>query len=152
MSKKSKRVWLIVLLCLVISLGIAYSVLYCIYPQQTQKITWDIVDYICNKPLPVIGVTSLVLIFAIFKIIKFVISNKTIKIVELKAKIDELKVELDKSKEESENLKQELFSYIGGYQEQLKEVCKAIPNKKVKELGEKINVQAIDNKTETKEI
>ena len=95
--KKSNKVLLIVLLSLAVTCGIAYIVLYCMYPIKTQEITWLTFDYICNKPLPVIGISALMLAIIIFKIIKFVINNKNTKIGQLKEEIKKLKDELFES-------------------------------------------------------
>lgn len=149
---KGKKVFLIILLSLLVSCGIAYIVLYCIYPTNTQKITWDVVDYICNKPLPVIGVSTLVLAFAIFKIVKFIVSNKGKKFSELKIEISQLKLELNAAKEEAEKLKELIYTNHDETCEDIKEVCDAIPNKKVKVIGEKVYGKRTNSNTETEKI
>ena len=67
--KKTKKVLSIIGIILLIVLAITYIVLYCIYPYSTKQITMDVVDYICNKPLPVVGVSTLIVcIFMVFKL------------------------------------------------------------------------------------
>ena len=109
--KKTKKALLITLLCLVLSLGITYIVLYCIYPTKTQAITWDIVDYICNKPLPVVGVTTLVLVYFIFKLVKYIVLHKSIKARELKSQIDQAKDEIKQCKGLIQDLEEKLEQY-----------------------------------------
>ena len=150
--KKSNKVLTIVLLSLLFCCGVAYIVLYCLYPVKTQTITLDTIDYICNKPLPVVGVSILVLAIALYKIIKFIIIHKGTKISELKEEIAQLKKDLLASQEESKIIAQSLFNYQQENNDHLKEICGSIPNKKVKTLGDKFYGKEIDNKTETKEI
>lgn len=149
---KSKKVLSIILLCFVISCGIAYLVLYCLYPTATKDITWQVIDYICNKPLPVIGVSTLMVGAILFKIISFAAKNKGWKYNNLSNKIIELKTELEKTKEENEQLKQVIYNETEKTIEFIKEVCNALPNKKVKLIGEKYGKERTDNKTETEEI
>ena len=135
--------------------GIAYIVLYCVFP-QTKDITWQAIDYICNKSLPVIGITALTLMFFIYKVIRFVTLNRATKISELKNKIEELENELKTLKDEevtvkeaTENFVNEVMKIIEKEQEKVKEICKTIPNKKVQLLGEKLYG---DSKSKAEEI
>lgn len=152
--KKNRKI--LILLAILFTLGITYIILYCIFPSNTQSITWKVFDYICNKPLPVIGVTTLVLAIIVFKIIKFVINNKGTKISVLKAEIAKLNDELKASKMESENLKNIIMSEINKVNEKLDntnsyfvKACYAIPNKKVNKIGEEFYG---DSESKTKEI
>ena len=154
--KKSKKIILIVLLSLVVSLGIAYIVLYSIYPAKTQEITWQTFDYICNKPLPVIGITTLTLAFVVLAIIKYAAKLKTKKEDLLQLKIDGLEEKLKQSSEYAEILKKQLFELISATETKISQVdnrvhklYETIPNKKVNNLGEQFYG---DSKTETKEI
>lgn len=152
MSKKTKKALLITLLCLVLSLGITYIVLYCIYPTKTQTITWDVVDYICNKPLPVVGVTTLVLVYFIFKLVRYIVQHKSIKAIELKTQIDQAKDEIEQYKSYIKDIEDKLEQYKEENKVMYKDLCYAIPNKKVKELGDKVYGKRDDSKQETKEI
>lgn len=145
--KKSNKVLTIVLLSLLFCCGFAYIVLYCLYPTKTQTITLDTIDYICNKPLPIVGVSILVLAIALYKIIKFVIIHKGTKISELKEEIAQLKKDLLASQEDSKVIAQSLINYQEENNTRIKEICSSIPNKKVKTLGDKFYGKEIDSET-----
>ena len=154
-----KKIVKIILLSLLAALGIAYFVLYCVFP-QTKEITWQAIDYICNKPLPVIGISVLTLSFILYKLVKFIVNNKNIKINELKLDIVKTKAEFEILKENAEqevnDLKEqlntavnELNDMIAFTNENVKEICNTIPNKKIQALGEKFYG---DSSSETEEI
>ena len=152
--KKNKK--LLILFAILFTLGIAYIILYCIFPTNTQSITWQVIDYICNKPLPVIGVTTLVLAIVVFKIVKFVITNKGTKISALKSEIAELKLELEASKTEAEELRIMIEDGLNKVKEDAEntksyfvKACYAIPNKKVNKIGEEFYG---NSESKTKEI
>ena len=105
--KKSKKVILIVLLSLVVALGITYIVFYCIKQTTTQKITTDTIDYICNKPLPIVGVSTLVLAVAIFKIVKIIVTTKSIKMQQVYNELKAAQEEIDCLKDLLRQLKYE---------------------------------------------
>ena len=150
--KKTKKALLITLLCLIIACGIAYIVLYCIYKQQTLDITYQVIDYICNKPLPVIGLSALTVGVILFKLISVIAKSKGLKYATLKEENLKLKEELAETKREvnelAEIIKKETEKAINF----TKEVCDALPNKKVKMIGEKYGEERTDRSTETKEI
>ena len=54
--KKFMKVVKIILICLAIALGIAFTVLYIVNPEQAKSILDTIMDY-ANRPLPIIGVS-----------------------------------------------------------------------------------------------
>ena len=159
---KKNKIARIVALCLIISLGIAYLVLYLVNPELTQKYTWLTFDYICNKPLPVIGVSALVVGVIIFKLVRFILKHKG-------KKYDEIKAELEKIKKEDEIEIKELAHRIEMLKEELKgnieycnneidlvkgsviKLCDTIPNKKVNKLGEKL-YEPTNSSKETKTI
>ena len=153
-----KKVFKIVLISLLVSLGIAYLVLYCIFPAKTQEITWLTFDYICNKPLPVIGVSALVVGVILYKIISFVLKNKHLKYNELKAELQKIKEEdeakinelTDKIAEILEKMKQTGDDLIG-VNNNIKQLYNTIPNKKVNKLGEKL-YEPTNSSEETKTI
>lgn len=153
-KNKSKKVLSIVLLSLVVALGITYIVFYCIKPTQTQTITWQVFDYICTKPLPVIGISGLTLLIILYKIIKFAINHKGIKMSELQKELKQLKEELEKSKEESNKQSEDIKVFINESLDRLddfnKNLCNLLPNKKIKQLGEE--TYGKDSKTETKDL
>lgn len=136
MKRKTKKVLSIIGLCLLIACGIAYIILYAIFPVKTQTITWDIFDYICNKPLPVVGVTTIVLAIFIYKLVIYIVRHKGTKISDLKGEIAQLKKELDESKEYAKKIEEDSKIEINKTNDFIKKLCYSIPNKKIKELGE----------------
>ena len=146
---KGKKVLIIILSVLAV-LGVgAYTTLYILYPVHTPYFTQLVIDYICNKPLPVIGVSSLVLFFMIFKLVRFIIANKGRKYSELQSQITQLKNDLAQARDDAEKFKQIAYDLFEKGNENLKEVCDAMPNKKVKAIGEKIYGKKDDRSTET---
>ena len=150
--KKSKKVWSIIGICLLVLLVAAYIALSFIFPEQTPYYTNLVIDYICNKPLPVIGVSCLFLFVFIFKLVKFILANKSKKFSELLLQYKELKGELAKAKEETEELRKLINENRDETKGYIKEICDATPNKKVKAVGEKIYGKENDSKTETESI
>lgn len=150
--KKTKKALLITLLCLIITCGIAYIVLYCIYKQQTLDITYQVIDYICNKPLPVIGLSALTVGVILFKLISVIAKSKGLKYATLMEENKKLKEELAETKREVNELAEIIKNETEKAINFTKEVCDALPNKKVKMIGEKYGEERTDRSTETKEI
>ena len=147
MSKKNKKIAYIVLGSILGVCGIAYLVLYCLFKENTQKYTWLTIDYICNKPLPVIGISVLALAFIVYKIIKFVVNNKNTKINVLKDRISKLENELANKdtyiktlNDKIENKTELIVSAVNDIYNGMYEICRTVPNKKVNELGDKFYV------------
>lgn len=120
-------------------LGVVYAVLYILYPENTKTISASVFDYICEKPLPVIGISILTLGLLILKIISVTgFGNKSLK--ECKEHLAESKKENEKIHEEllafEEHFNEKLESFVEQHKENMKQICSNIPNKKVKELGE----------------
>ena len=152
MKKKTKKVWKIIGIVFAALLCVAYLVFYIIYPEQTLYWTDLIIDYVCNKPLPVIGVSILFVAIFVYKLVKYLVNHKGIKMQELLAKIGTLNAEIDNLKEENDQLKELVYEKYEQGKENLKKVCDAIPNKKVKAVGEEIYGEETNSKTETESI
>lgn len=142
--KKSKKTLLIVILSLLFACGLTYVILYAIFPSNTQKYTWLVFDYICNKPLPVIGISTLLLAFIVYKLVKFIVKAKNKKEKLLELKIEDLTKKLNSVEEERKQMEDELKQFIQHTCEgfarvsgEIREVCETIPNKKVNALGDK---------------
>ena len=88
----------------------------------------------------------------IYKLVKFIVRHKGTKISDLKGEIAQLKQELEESKEESEKVKNEICDYVKETNDFIKEICEHIPNKKIKELGEKHYGKADVSCEETKDL
>ncbi len=148
-NQKIKKVFSYIGLGLLIACGIAYVVLYCLYPAQTLDITFQVRDYVCEKPLPVVGCSLLVVLIVVYKIIKFGIEHKSKKMKDLLCDLARLHKELDESKAREEELKQLIYEQSDKCLNKIKEVCAEIPNRKVKEIGERIHGKENDSIAET---
>ena len=109
-NQKIKKVFSYIGLGLLIACGIAYVVLYCLYPAQTLDITFQVRDYVCEKPLPVVGCSLLVVLIVVYNIIKFAILHKSKRTKDLLSDIAKLHRELDESKAREEELKQLVYN------------------------------------------
>ena len=149
---KAKKIFLNILLCLLISLGIAYVVLYSLYRVETLQYTYLVIDYICNKPLPVIGISALMVGAIIFKIVGFILKNKgqNYKVVMMELKAEKEKVA--EYQKEIEELKKLIYEQADKTTQFVQELCENLPNKKIKLLGEKYGKERTNSQAETKEI
>ena len=146
-----KKIKYIILFSVLGILGIVYAVFYILYPNETKETTALVLDYVCSKPLPVVGFSALTLGIFIIKIIKVSgIGKKS---------LNECRSDLESSKQNQEKIRQELSDFQRNYSdaidafmahyqeefekfkaehsEQMKQICDNIPNKNVRELGEK---------------
>lgn len=146
-----KKIKYIILFSVLGILGIVYAVFYVLYPNETKETTALVLDYICSKPLPVVGFSALTLGIFIIKIISVSgIGKKS---------LNECRSDLESSKQNQEKIRQELSDFQRNYSdaidafmahyqeefekfkaehsEQMKQICDNIPNKNVRELGEK---------------
>lgn len=146
--KKALKIIGIVLLTL---LFIAAIVLYAIFPTQTKDALTNIWA-ILNTPLPIVGFTTLALLFFAYKVFiedrygKVAIGN--IKR-EYQTRYDELKAEKDALEQERKENKEE----IKEMKNCIIYLCSLIPNKKVNDLGDKF-AKGLDygNREETTDI
>lgn len=159
MSKKTKKVLSIIGLCVLITCAIAYIVLYCLFKEQTQTITYQVVDYICNKPLPVVGVSTLIVCIFIWKIFASSSLGK-FQINKLKGICKETKEDAKSTREYVDNSTKNLLAKLDEKQKQIdelksfiKEFSKNIPNIKLQEIiHEYLGDSEDDNKEETKDL
>ena len=122
-------------------LGCVYGVLYILYPEATKSTTETVLDFVCTKPLPVIGISLLALFFLVLQIIKISgIGNKSLK--ECRVNLEEAKQNQEKTHEEllafEEAVNKRLDEFVAEHKDNMKEICSVIPNRNVKELGEKL--------------
>ena len=138
MNTKAKKIVLSILISIVgtaaIALGLCYFV---IIPEQTKEWmtwAWDLL----NQPLPIVGVSSLVVAFFLWKIFVSSSFGKK-KYNELKNKLAALVELLSQSDEERKKAEEELRKLEAKYKvllEYTNSIKRAIPNKKVKEIAE----------------
>ena len=153
MMKKSTKVFIIVLTVLAVLIIAAIGVLYYLYPEQVKmyaNMAWEWI----NKPLPVVGVSTLMIIVLLWKIFaSSSFGKKQIKQFKDKTQAVEMQfIDLERtSKETIDAYKielEEMQKKLDEYKAFVKKVCDTIPNKKVKALGVTLNgKEEIDNET-----
>ena len=146
--KKNINIKDIIILSVLTVLGIVWGVFYILYPDATISLTKRVLNFISTKPLPVIGISILTLFLLILKVISVTgIGNKSLAECKriLKAADEKLKEakeieELTKSEllAFEEQIKEENNAYFEKNNNNIKLICSKIPNKNIKELGEKL--------------
>jgi len=130
--KKALKIIGIVLLALLV---IAAIVLYAIFPTQTKDVLTNIWA-ILNTPLPIVGVTTVAILFFAWKLVfstnygKKALNNIRD---EYQEKYDKLKAEKDALEKERKENKEE----IKEMKNCIIYLCSLIPNQKVNDLGDK---------------
>lgn len=152
---KVKKVFLIIGVSILGLLAVALATFYIIDPVATLAFLngfWDLI----NEPLPVAGVSILIIFGFLFNFISKTSWGKQA-ILTLKTRATEVetfvKEAVTNTTTEIENLKQELTDkqeQIDYLKSIIAQICMAIPNKKVNEIGELLNEkeETTDNQTE----
>lgn len=137
-----KKVLKIVLPILLVGLFISITVCYSLYPEQTRNFAESLKEF-ASQPIPIAGFSTLTVGGLIFLIVRYIISKSKYG----KAQIQEIKNELANAKQEYEIEKAKALAIQKLYREEaiqyrqdLVEVCKLIPNKKVNEFGNQIEI------------
>ena len=138
MNKKTKN---IIIFSFIAIVGCVYAVFYIINPEATKNVANSVLDFICNKPLPVIGLSLLATFFLVREIIKITgIGNRSLK--ECREDLKESKEERKLTHEEllafEDALNKKLDEFVAEHKDNMRQICSKIPNKNVKELGEKL--------------
>lgn len=150
---KVKKIWLgigIAVLSLLVIGGIVFWLLYPELTAQWANVAWDWL----NAPLPVVGISVLIMGMFIIKLVSMTSWGKT-QVAKLKATYEEHKKEIGSelsiSKERVDSLVEELKAKqaeIEYLKNKLVELCSTIKNKRVNELGKEIeHEETIDNDT-----
>lgn len=150
MSNKTKKVLLTVSLCLFVLLTAALLVCLHFWPEPTKtylKTAWDWL----NQPLPVVGVSTLMILFFVWRIFASTSFGKK--------QINQFKRGTEDVIEEFKAFKTTAETIITGYQEQLddyktlleqldekyggiiKSICESSRNVRIKKIGESLDVQ-----------
>lgn len=146
MKAKTKKILTITLVVVISLLVVACVVCYFVIPTQFKDaiaIAWDWL----NQPLPIVGISTIMVLFFAFKIFASSSFGKK-QIKKINEELARAKQEQEESKNELEKLKQEILDICRDYktnsdkeeenrQAFFEELCRLIPNKKVKELYEK---------------
>lgn len=149
----NKKIRNIIIFLVIAVLGIVYSVFYILYPEATKKVSLDVLEFVCTKPLPVIGITVFTLAILAFRIISATGIGRKI--------LNECKKELAEAKKERVETKAELSAFeqrfsdksqdfVEKHENNMRQICSAIPNRNVRELGEKLygkREETIDSET-----
>lgn len=146
------KVKYIVILSVLAILGIVYAVFYILYPEATKSTTATVLDYVCSKPLPVIGLSILGLTLAIIKILSVTgIGNRSLS--ECRKDLADSKEAQEKTYEEllafEESVNKRIDNFMENHSEQMHQICSNIPNKNVQELGEKFYGREEENSETT---
>ena len=132
MKKKLKIIGIVALACGVIT----SIVFYIIKPNDTKAFITSVWDFL-NKPLPIVGITTLMVLVFIWKVLVATRYGK--KALEKVENAYQSKIALLNEKEKSiKQLEQKCDNRINELEETLYNVCITIPNVKVNALGEKI--------------
>lgn len=152
MKKFFNVVKIISISLLVLALG-AYVVLYIVNVDLAKEIMATAMDYL-NRPLPIVGVSVLVLAVLLWKIFSSSIyGKKYLNLAEQKfeEQVEELKSEHQKEKEELNAIIQLQDQEIDIVYQAALDVCKISPNKKIKEIGENMVVKVESAKTQIRQ-
>ena len=143
-----KKIWLYILLGLLISLGAYILISFIVNKDGTMYWINKIIEW-ANQPLPIVGVSSVVLFVFLWKVIKYIRETKPSE--ELQSMRDEHN-EYKKEKEEEIDFYKNENAKLKGY---IIDICELSPNEKIKNYGKELlghGKETIDNKPKEKEI
>ena len=130
-----KKALKIIAISLLVAFGIYVLVSFIINKDGTMYWINYVVDLL-NKPLPIVGVTTLAVLIFVWKIVfstKYGKAALTTIENEYQKKYEELKAEKEKLEQEREENKEQIETM----KEYIVQLCSLIPNKKVNDLGDK---------------
>lgn len=134
--KKLLKVLKIIGICLLAACIGGFVVLYIVNKDLAEQIIAQLVD-ILNRPLPIIGVTTLAILIFIWKVI--ITTNYGKKKL---AQYDEKVKEIEQAKEDFENNAnekvEELLENLENIKKQLSHACELSTNKKIKDFGKEL--------------
>ena len=133
--KKFKKVLLTIAIILVVALSITLTVFYIIDKNGTQEFLNNIWNGL-NRPLPIIGLSTIVVAFTIFKIVVGIRFGKN-KIAQIEKFYQEKVNELVQMNNDLIDFKNGIVDRVKKGEECIVETCKVIPNVKVNAIGQK---------------
>ena len=133
--KKCKKVLLAIAIILVIALSITLTVFYIVDKNGTQAVLDNIWNGL-NRPLPIIGLSTLVIAITIFKIVVGIRFGKN-KIAQIEQTYQEKVNELMQMNNDLIDFKNGIVDRVKKGEECIVETCKVIPNVKVNAIGQK---------------
>ena len=144
-NPKANKIISIVFWSIVATAIIAYAICWFVINEQTRWFTELAWEWL-NKPLPVVGSAISIIAFCIIKFILPRTSFGQRNIRAIRQEVAEAKEELAEFKKTAEeayknltNFYDENKSYIDNVQNDVVDICNALPNRKVKLIGGKIN-------------
>lgn len=149
MAKFIKVLKIVLITLIVATLG-GFVILYCVNKELGKQILDSTIEFV-NKPLPIVGVSFLVFGLLVWKIFSSTIYGKKA-LAQMKAQYDEqvalIKAEYEVKKTEYATILSSYEHEIDVMYDSLIEVCDSIPNKKVKEVSNKLNNEIAKVKTD----
>lgn len=149
---KTKKILLAIFIPLAVLLVAAYVTLYFVFPEETQNYTFQVWEYL-NQPLPLVGCSALAIGVILWRVIASSSFGKK-RFNQLKNEYKTLKIEYEETLAKIEEWKKQIESGIEittstleAVSVKLKESCMANPNKKIKAIGESINVKEREEAT-----
>lgn len=145
--KKFWNVFKIILITLLTCLGVAIVVFYIVDKEQTKE-TLSYVWGLLNQPLPIIGATTLAVLFFIWRII---ITTKYGKkaLEELKNEKEQLKQDHKTFIDDANNELSNCYAKIDELRHELANVCNLSTNQKIKAFGKELEYgkETVDSET-----
>ena len=146
--KKFFKIFNWVLFGLLLSLGIYTLVSFIVNKDGTMYWINYIIDLL-NRPLPIIGITTLAILVFVWKIIIATNYGKA-QLLKYEKKQQELEQNYNDFIETCNNVLNELNAQTSNYQEQLSKLCALSTNKKIKDFGKELaNGKETDSETKT---
>ena len=138
-----KKALKIIGVILLISLAIASTVFYCISPEQAKDFASNVWKML-NTPLPIIGITTIAILYfawRVFVVVKY--GKKTIQEYKkecenVKREVAQEKLQIKLEREQFEKEKAQDRQERNNLKKDVAEMCMLFPNVKVKAFGEKI--------------
>lgn len=132
MKKKLKVIGLVAIACAIVTC----IVFYIVKPSDTKAFMTSVWDFL-NKPLPIVGFTTLMVLVFVWKVVVATKYGK--KSLEKIETTYQNKIELLNEKEKTiKQLEQKCANRINELENTIIDVCAIIPNVKVNAIGEKI--------------
>lgn len=144
-NNKAKKIIGIILICLLVAFGIYVLVSFIVNKDGTMYWINYFIDLL-NKPLPIVGVTTLALLVFVWKVV--ITSNYgKAKLLEYDLKKKELEQEHEKFVQGANEKISELISENDNLRHELAQVCALSTNKKINEFGKVLENYGKENET-----
>jgi len=136
MKSKTKKVLKTILFILLTLLGATIFVLYCLYPNDIKSLGEYVYDLL-NKPLPIVGFTTLAVLMFAWEVFKNSKLGKSM-LVKYEQKQKELEKEYHEFLDSANSKIKELEKELESVREQLASVCNLSTNKRINNFGKEL--------------